>query len=87
MRLTGRDPASGRTLRVTVEDGRIGEIRATDEPSELWLAPGLVDLQVNGFAGHDINAPDVDEATQEPDAPSDAAGPDTARTAPALPST
>ena len=63
MRLTGRDPASGRTLRVTVEDGRIGAIQATDEPAELWLAPGLVDLQVNGFAGHDVNAPDVDEAT------------------------
>jgi N-acetylglucosamine-6-phosphate deacetylase len=63
MRLTGRDPSSGRTLRVTVEDGRIGAIQATDEPAELWLAPGLVDLQVNGFAGHDVNAPDVDEAT------------------------
>lgn len=25
--------------------------------------PGLVDLQVNGFAGWDVNAPDVDEST------------------------
>ncbi|MFB9839513.1 N-acetylglucosamine-6-phosphate deacetylase, partial [Actinoallomurus acaciae] len=61
LRLTGRDPATGRTLRVLVEDGRIAEVRATDEPAELWLAPGLVDLQVNGFAGHDVNAADVDE--------------------------
>ncbi|GLY75052.1 N-acetylglucosamine-6-phosphate deacetylase [Actinoallomurus iriomotensis] len=61
MRLTGRDPATGRTLRVSVEDGRIAEVRATDGPAELWLAPGLVDLQVNGFAGHDVNAADVDE--------------------------
>jgi N-acetylglucosamine-6-phosphate deacetylase len=38
-------------------------VRATDEPSELWLAPGLVDLQVNGFAGHDVNATDVDAET------------------------
>jgi N-acetylglucosamine-6-phosphate deacetylase len=63
VRLTGRDPVGGRTLRVTVEDGRIAEVRATDEPSELWLAPGLVDLQVNGFAGHDVNATDVDAET------------------------
>ncbi len=61
MRLTGRDPATGRTLRVSVEDARIAEVRTTDEPAELWLAPGLVDLQVNGFAGHDVNAADVDE--------------------------
>jgi N-acetylglucosamine-6-phosphate deacetylase len=62
VRLTGRDPATGRTLRVTVEDGRIDQIRAVPEPAELWLAPGLVDLQVNGFAGHDVNAPDVDHS-------------------------
>jgi N-acetylglucosamine-6-phosphate deacetylase len=62
VRLTGRDPSSGRTLRVTVEEGRIAAVGATDEASPLWLAPGLVDLQVNGYAGHDVNAPDVDEA-------------------------
>jgi N-acetylglucosamine-6-phosphate deacetylase len=61
--LTGRDPASGRTLRVTVEDGRVGAVAEADRPSELWLAPGLVDLQVNGFFGNDVNAGDVDEAT------------------------
>jgi N-acetylglucosamine-6-phosphate deacetylase len=62
VRLTGRDPATGRTLRVTVEDGRIDQIRAVSEPAELWLAPGLVDLQVNGFAGHDVNSSDVDDS-------------------------
>jgi N-acetylglucosamine-6-phosphate deacetylase len=60
VRLTGRDPATGRTLRVTVEDGQIGQVSAVPGPAELWLAPGLVDLQVNGFAGHDVNACDVD---------------------------
>lgn len=25
--------------------------------AEDWLGPGLIDLQVNGFAGHDLNAP------------------------------
>lgn len=61
--LTGRDPATGRTLRVTVADGRIEEIRAVPGAAELWLAPGLVDLQVNGFAGYDVNAADVAAAT------------------------
>lgn len=60
--LTGRDPATGRTLRVTAEGGRIADIRALDEPADLWLAPGLIDLQVNGFQGHDVNAADVDAA-------------------------
>jgi N-acetylglucosamine-6-phosphate deacetylase len=61
--LTGRDPATGRTLRVTVDDGRIARISAVPGTTELWLSPGLVDLQVNGFAGYDVNAPDVDAAT------------------------
>ncbi len=61
--ITGRDPATGRTLRVAVEDGRVAAITAVGEPSALWLAPGLVDLQVNGFAGHDVNAADLEEDT------------------------
>ena len=32
--------------------------RIVDNGSELpWIAPGLVDLQVNGFAGIDLNGP------------------------------
>jgi N-acetylglucosamine-6-phosphate deacetylase len=62
VRLTGRDPASGRTLRVTAEDGRISAIAEVSGPAELWLSPGLVDLQVNGYAGHDVNGPGVGEA-------------------------
>jgi N-acetylglucosamine-6-phosphate deacetylase len=57
--ITGRDPATGRTLSLTVEDRRITELRTLDEPAELWLAAGLIDLQVNGFQGHDFNAADV----------------------------
>ncbi len=63
MTFTGRDPETGRTLQVTVEDGRIERIREVAEPADLWIAPGLVDLQVNGFAGHDVNATDVDAGT------------------------
>jgi N-acetylglucosamine-6-phosphate deacetylase len=58
--LTGRDPATGRTLRVTTEDGRIAQILPLDEPADVWLSAGLIDLQVNGFQGHDVNGADVD---------------------------
>ncbi len=59
--LTGRDPATGDPIAIRVADGRIlavlpaapgGEERGDDA----WIAPGLIDLQVNGYAGHDLNA-------------------------------
>lgn len=56
----GRDPWSGRSLRVTADGWRIESIESVDRALDLWLAPGLVDLQVNGFAGHDLNAENVD---------------------------
>lgn len=66
--ITGRDPATGRSLAVDVADGLITSIAAgpEDESAEdesAWLAPGLIDLQVNGFNGHDINASDITVAT------------------------
>src|SRR5699024_11921927 len=35
----------------------------TVEGSETIVRPGLIDLQVNGYAGHDVNADDVDVTT------------------------
>ena len=45
-----------RPVRLTWTDGRITALEPTDvtPPSNLWLAPPLVDLQVNGFAGVDF---------------------------------
>ncbi|WP_255947883.1 N-acetylglucosamine-6-phosphate deacetylase [Streptomyces odontomachi] len=63
MKVTGRDPATGRTLSVSTEGGVIAEVRPASESTDLWLAPGLVDLQVNGFAGHDVNAASVTPTT------------------------
>jgi N-acetylglucosamine-6-phosphate deacetylase len=64
VRVTGRDPATGRTLCVTTEDGVIADVRQAPDPGDgLWLAPGLVDLQVNGFAGHDVNSASVTPQT------------------------
>ena len=43
-------------VRLRWSDGRITALEATDvaPPRDLWLAPPLVDLQVNGFAGVDF---------------------------------
>jgi N-acetylglucosamine-6-phosphate deacetylase len=61
--LHGRDPYTLEGLEVTVVDGRIAWVRPVAYPEgDLWLAPGLVDLQVNGFAGIDVNASGVEPA-------------------------
>jgi N-acetylglucosamine-6-phosphate deacetylase len=57
---SGLDPATGRALTVRVEDGRIVDVSAaTGGQIDGWLTPGLVDLQVNGFARLDVNGPAV----------------------------
>ena len=38
-------------------DETIRSVRAAAERPSLWVAPGWVDIQVNGFAGVDYNAP------------------------------
>src|SRR6185437_12997671 len=60
---SGRDPNSGNFITVHTRDGRISGVEpcAATEPadSEIWLCPGLVDLQVNGYRGSDLNADDL----------------------------
>ncbi len=60
--IAGRDPHTGLPQVVRVDDGVVVEILPADpgEAVDLWLAPGLVDLQVNGFAGFDANAAEAD---------------------------
>ncbi|MFC4555197.1 N-acetylglucosamine-6-phosphate deacetylase [Georgenia faecalis] len=57
-RIEGLDPATGDLLTVTYADGVVTGIdRSTAAPGDLpYLAPGLVDLQVNGYGGADVNA-------------------------------
>lgn len=61
MKLRGRDPGSGRLLEVGTDGPVIARVRhLPDGPADApWLLPGLVDLQVNGYGGHDVNGPDV----------------------------
>ena len=45
---------------MTVEDGRVQSILPKQGDEEAWLSPGLIDLQVNGYGGDDVNADWVD---------------------------
>lgn len=59
--LDGRSIEDGQPVRVTIHDGRISAIDPIDQPSDpSWIAPGWLDIQINGFEGHDPNAADAD---------------------------
>ena len=62
-RLLGRDPVTGRGLAVEIEGGVIKAIEFAEHGERRWLCAGLVDLQVNGYAGHDLNGLTLDAAT------------------------
>ena len=53
----GRDPVTLQPLAVETNGGLIIAVRQTgNDPNDLWIAPGLVDLQVNGYGGIDLNS-------------------------------
>jgi N-acetylglucosamine-6-phosphate deacetylase len=55
--LEGRAVHDGRPIRLTVEGGDVVAVEhAPAAPAADWIAPGWLDLQVNGFEGHDPNA-------------------------------
>ncbi len=58
--VVGRDLATGELVRVHCRGEVIESItRSRDNAADVgWLSPGFVDLQVNGYAGHDLNATD-----------------------------
>lgn len=64
--LVGRLVETGQVVRLTLAGGRIAAVEPTatgDDAAVPWLGPGLVDMQVNGYAGRDFNAPSLSAAT------------------------
>jgi N-acetylglucosamine-6-phosphate deacetylase len=54
--MRGRLP-SGRAVTVQIADGVVAGIEDAPDDADLpWLLPGLLDLQVNGYDGLDVNA-------------------------------
>jgi N-acetylglucosamine-6-phosphate deacetylase len=59
----GKDVFTGALIAVAVSDGhivRVDEAADVREDQVCWIGPGLVDLQINGFAGDDFNAVPVE---------------------------
>lgn len=61
--VVGRDLRTGASLRVAWQRGVITELAASSAPGpeNVWLAPSLVDLQVNGYAGVDFQSDGLGE--------------------------
>ncbi|TNC18492.1 amidohydrolase family protein [Georgenia sp. 311] len=56
----GRDVLTGRPVRVSVRAGTVQDVELLDTAADLpWLSHALVDLQVNGFGGIDVNSVDL----------------------------
>ena len=62
-RILGRDPSTGRGVVVTTEGDLIKAIDFQEHGEKQWLSAGFIDLQVNGYAGHDLNGLTLDVAT------------------------
>jgi N-acetylglucosamine-6-phosphate deacetylase len=66
--LCARHYDTGQPVRIIWQNGRISSVLEPNQPTppDLWVAPALVDLQVNGFGGIDFqqdNAPLSDLVT------------------------
>ena len=59
----GLDPVTGEVLAIECSNAVVTGIRRRGRTTDLtlpYVAAGLVDLQVNGYAGHDVNAETVE---------------------------
>ena len=60
MKFSGWTLFNNTPVEITVADARVQEIREIPSAnSTTWVAPALVDIQVNGFAGFDLNVATV----------------------------
>jgi N-acetylglucosamine-6-phosphate deacetylase len=63
--LRGQDPTRETPIEVTFAGETIARIRDLPDgsvPPDQWVLPGLIDIQVNGFSGTDLNDPALDVA-------------------------
>lgn len=63
--LSGRLVGTGQGIRAEVRSGRVASIEPVASAPERWIAPGFVDIQVNGYSGWDVNAADPSPGTIE----------------------
>lgn len=61
--IRGRQVSTGRLIEITIEGESILSMEDSDEASDFWISAGLIDLQVNGYLGLDLNGPDLTAET------------------------
>ena len=61
--LRGRNPLDGTSIEVSFEGGVLTDVRQRSHEEHGWISSGLIDLQVNGYGGEDVNAEDVSAET------------------------
>lgn len=60
MKFTAHNIIGNKPLEITIENNSVHSIQEVESvDSELLITPALVDIQVNGFAGFDLNVPTV----------------------------
>jgi len=60
MKIRGQTLFNNTPTEIILANGRVQTIHAVDSAnSSVWIAPALIDIQVNGFAGFDLNVATV----------------------------
>jgi len=64
MQLLGRRYDTGQPVRLEIAQGRIARVTPCGSESQQaedwpWIAPGLIDVQVNGYGGPEFSSPDL----------------------------
>ena len=73
MKCNGRSAISGERIEIEFDTAikNVDPLLTSDADDGVFIAPGFVDLQVNGFAGVDFNSPTAAHRTSNaPSAPS-----------------
>lgn len=66
--LIGRSYLDGKPLGIKISEGKINSVQTTSKhiPEDIFIGPGLFDIQVNGYSGMDYNEvqPNISELAQ-----------------------